>query len=70
MAILSDGSISIQTILGRNVLQFPIEDTWMKDKDDEIVSTAVPPVAGDPFITLLTKKGNMLILHYEIVQSI
>ena len=70
MAILSDRSISIQTILGRNVLQFPIDDIWIKDKDDEIVSTAVPPVAGDPFITLLTKKGNMLILHYEIVQSI
>ena len=70
MAILSDRSISVQTILGRSVLQFPIDDTWMKDKDDEIVSTAVPPVAGDPFITLLTKKGNMLILHYEIVRSV
>ena len=67
MAILSDRSISIQTILGRSILHFPIDDIWMKDKHDEIVSIAVPPVAGDPFICLLTKNGNMLILHYDIV---
>ena len=67
MAILSDRSISIQTILGRSILKFPIDDVWMKDHDDEIISTAVPPVAGDPFISLLTKKGNLLILHYDIV---
>ena len=42
----------------------------MKDEEDEIVSTTVPPVGGDPFISLLTKKGNMLIYHYEVVQSV
>ena len=40
----------------------------MKDEEDVIVSIAVPPVGGDPFISLLTKKGNLLIYHYEVIQ--
>ena len=30
----------------------------------------MPPVGGDPFIALLTNKGNLLIYHYEVVQSV
>lgn len=70
MTLLSDRSLSIQTILGRNIFTFPIDDIWMNGQDDEIVSMAVPPVAGDPFISLLTKKGHLLILHYDVVQSV
>ena len=42
----------------------------MKDDEDVIVSIAVPPVGGDPFISMLTKKGNLLIYHYEVVQTV
>lgn len=69
LAILGDRSLAISTIAGREMLRFPIDRIWMKDEEDEIVSTAVPPVGGDPFIALLTRKGNLLIFHYEIVQS-
>ena len=67
LAILADRSIAISTIGGRELLRFPIDQVWMKDEDDESVSTAVPPIGGDPFISLLTKKGNLLIYHYEVV---
>lgn len=70
LAILSDRSIAISTIGGRSLLRFPIDQIWMQDEDDEIVATAIPPIAGDPFISMLTKKGNLLIYHYGVVQSV
>lgn len=41
----------------------------MNGEDDELAATAVPPISGDPFIAVLTKKGNLLIYHYEVVHS-
>ena len=69
-AILSDRSIAISTIGGRSLLRFPIDQIWMQDEDDEIAAAAIPPIAGDPFIALLTKKGNLLIYHYGVVSGV
>ena len=70
LAVLSDRSIAISTMGGRSLLRFPIDQIWMQDEDDEIVATAIPPIAGDPFIAMLTKKGNLLIYHYGVVASV
>ena len=69
LVLLADNSavmVSMET--GKHLFWFDL-DLSSLEADDEIVDLIPSPMTNEPYFTLLTKKGKLLLHHYTVIDS-
>jgi hypothetical protein len=65
VALNSDNSIEVSTMLGFQILRHKVELA----KDDEMMRVVAPSGLDEEFFSVLTRKGKLIVLTYNLFDS-